>query len=64
LPTEKQKNTIIFICQLLSNLVRPIWLFRFDSIQKYIFILAGREESLETTIFGNGQWEFSKNDEA
>ncbi|WP_416244943.1 DUF6888 family protein [Crocosphaera sp. XPORK-15E] len=28
LPTDQQKNTAIFICQLLSNLYQPINLFR------------------------------------
>ena len=62
LPTEKQKNTIVFLSQLLSNLLQPVWLFRFDPLNKYIFIIAGREESLEIIIFENGQWEFSENE--
>ncbi|MFM7907673.1 MAG: DUF6888 family protein [Microcystis sp.] len=28
MPTQKQKDTAIFICQLLSNLYQPIYLFR------------------------------------
>lgn len=62
--SEKQKDTAIFICQLLSNLLQPIWLFRYDSTSKYIFIVAGKEESLEITLFENGSWEFNQNDEA
>ncbi len=61
--SEKQKDTAIFICQLLSNLTQPIWLFRYDSTYKYIFLVADREESLEITIFENGSWEFNQNDE-
>ncbi|WP_041237748.1 DUF6888 family protein [Gloeothece citriformis] len=62
MPTEKQKNTIVFICQLLSNLLQPIWLFRFEPVKKYVFILAGREESLEIIIFENGESEFSRDE--
>ncbi len=62
--SEKQKDTAIFLCQLLSNLLQPIWLFRYDSTYKYIFIVAGKEESLEITLFENGSWEFNQNDEA
>ena len=61
MPTEKPKNTIVFLSQLLSNLLQAVWLFRFDQLNKSIFIIAGREESLEIIIFENGQWEFSEN---
>ncbi|WP_313954510.1 DUF6888 family protein [Aulosira sp. FACHB-615] len=64
LPTDKQKDTVIFICQILSNLLQPVWMFRYDSLHKYIFLIAGREESLEITIFENGSWEFNQDDEA
>jgi len=63
LPTEKQKDTAVFFCQLLSNLLQPIWLFRYDSAQKYIFLIGGRDESLEITIYENGTWEFNQDDE-
>jgi hypothetical protein len=63
LPTEKQKDTAIFVCQLLSNLFQPIWLFRYDPVYKHIFLIAGREESIEITILENGIWEFNQNDE-
>ncbi len=62
--SEKQKYTAIFICQLISNLLQPIWLFRYNPSSKYIFIIAGREESLEITLFENGSWEFNQDDEA
>ncbi|MDJ0599683.1 MAG: hypothetical protein QNJ37_12680 [Crocosphaera sp.] len=62
LPTEKQKNTVVFLSQLLSNLLQPVWLFRFDPLNRSIFIIAGREESLEIIIFENGQWQFSENE--
>ncbi|MGH8003061.1 MAG: DUF6888 family protein [Brasilonema sp.] len=50
MPTEKQKDTAIFVCQLLSNLLQPILLFRYDTLQKYIFLIAGRELSLNAAI--------------
>lgn len=61
--TDKQKSTTIFVCQLLSNLLQPIWLFRYNSIHEYIFIIAGIEESLEITIYQDGRWEFNQDDE-
>jgi hypothetical protein len=64
LPTETQKDTAIFVCQLLSNLLQPIWLFRYSPLHKYIFLIAGKEESLEITIYANGDWEFNQDDEA
>jgi hypothetical protein len=64
LPTEKQKDTAIFVFQLLSNLLQPIWLFRYDALHKYIFLIAGREESLEITIYQNAKWEFNQDDKA
>ncbi|MBW4621573.1 MAG: hypothetical protein KME17_19700 [Cyanosarcina radialis HA8281-LM2] len=62
MPTEKQKDTTLFVCQLLSNLLQPIWLFRYDSLNQYIFLIAGREESLEITIYENGNWEFNRDE--
>ncbi|WP_442940368.1 DUF6888 family protein [Nostoc sp.] len=43
--------------------MQPILLFRYDYLQKYIFLIAGREESLEITIYENGNWEFNTDDE-
>ncbi|WP_442943088.1 DUF6888 family protein [Nostoc sp.] len=34
MPTEKQKDAAILVCQLLSNLLQPILLFRYDPLQK------------------------------
>ncbi|MFN6517583.1 MAG: DUF6888 family protein [Nostoc sp. CreGUA01] len=64
MPSDKQKDTVIFICQVLSNLLQLIWMFRYDPVYKYIYLIAGRDESLEITIFQNGNWEFNQNDEA
>jgi hypothetical protein len=63
MPTAIQKDTVIFICQLLSILYQPIWLFRYDTKEHYIFLIAGREEGLEITIFADGNWEFNQDDE-
>jgi hypothetical protein len=63
MPTAIQKDTAIFLCQLLSSLYQPIWLFRYNSRENYIFLIAGREESLEITIFEDGNWEFNQDDE-
>ncbi|MBD2415043.1 hypothetical protein FACHB389_32310 [Nostoc calcicola FACHB-389] len=64
MPSDKQKDTVIFICQVLSNLLQLIWMFRYDPVYKYIYLIAGRDQSLEITIFQNGNWEFNQNDEA
>jgi hypothetical protein len=58
LPTEKQKDTAIFVCQLLSNLYQPINLFRYDKRLKTIYILAGINDGLEILINEDGNWNF------
>ena len=58
MPTDKQKNTAIFICQLLSNLYQPINLFRYDKRLRIIYILAGINDGLEITINEAGKWDF------
>jgi hypothetical protein len=58
LPTEPQKETVIFICQLLSNLYQPINLFRYDKRLKIIYILAGINDGLEIVINQEGKWDF------
>jgi hypothetical protein len=58
LPTEKQKDTAIFVCQLLSNLYQPINLFRYDRRLKTIYILAGINDGLEILINEDGNWNF------
>ena len=54
MPTTKQKDTSIFICQLLSNLYQPINLFRYDKRLKVIYILAGINDGIEITINQEG----------
>lgn len=62
MPTEVQKDAVIFVCQLLSILYQPIWLFRYDTKEGYVLLIAGREEGLEITIFADGNWEFNQDD--
>ncbi|MDJ0582560.1 hypothetical protein [Crocosphaera sp.] len=58
MPTEKQKDAAIFVCQLLSNLYQSIHLFRYDRRLKTIYIVAGINEGIEVLIDENGTWEF------
>ncbi|MCL2933354.1 MAG: hypothetical protein MGG11_14215 [Trichodesmium sp. MAG_R03] len=58
MPTDKQKETAIFICQLLSNLYQPINLFPYGQRLKMIYILAGMNDSLEIVINQDGKWDF------
>ncbi|GGA54030.1 hypothetical protein CYANOKiyG1_74190 [Okeania sp. KiyG1] len=58
LPTDKQKETAIFICQLLSNLYQPINLFRDDIRLKIIYILVGINDGLEILINQDENWDF------
>lgn len=58
MPTPKQKDTAIFICQLLSNLYQPINLFRYDKRLKIIYILASVNDGIEITINQEGLWSF------
>jgi hypothetical protein len=58
LPTDQQKDTVIFICQLLSNLYQPINLFRYDQRLQTIYILAGINDGIEITINQEGIWDF------
>lgn len=58
MPTEKQAFAAVFVCQLLSNLFQPLYLFRYDSRRKEIYIIAGNQENLEIIITEDGNWEF------
>jgi hypothetical protein len=48
----------IRVCQMLSNLLQDIHLFRFDDATREIYILAGKRDDLEIVIYLNGTWEF------
>ncbi|ELS01121.1 hypothetical protein Xen7305DRAFT_00008230 [Xenococcus sp. PCC 7305] len=54
MPTATQMLTAIATLQSLSNFYRPIFLFRYDEKRKHIFIIAGEQETIEITIFANG----------
>jgi|GEM_PF-774384 len=59
LPTEKQAFASMFVCQLLSNLLQSIHLFRYDARMKQVYLIAGKGESIEIIIFDDGNWEFN-----
>ncbi len=46
-----------------GDMLQPIHLFRYDSLYKHIYILAGINEGIEIIIFEDGSWEFYKDDE-
>ncbi|UBF23775.1 hypothetical protein K9N68_18615 [Kovacikia minuta CCNUW1] len=58
MPTHKQLETSVFLCQLLSNLYQPIQVFRFDQKLKTLYIQAGREDEIALVIDEDGTWEF------
>ncbi len=58
MPTNLQAAASVLVCQSLSDMFQPIFLFRYDPLQKHIYILAGVNEGIEIIIFENGQWEF------
>ncbi|MBD2182623.1 DUF6888 family protein [Aerosakkonema funiforme] len=58
MPTRKQSDTAIFLCQLLSNLYQPIQIFRYDRKLKTIYIQAGSRDEIAVIIDEEGSWEF------
>ncbi|WP_425525996.1 DUF6888 family protein [Halotia branconii] len=58
MPTQKQADTAIFLCQLLSNLYQSIQIFRYDQKLKTIYIQAGIDDEIALIINENGSWEF------
>lgn len=58
LPTQQQLVTSAFLCQLLSNLYRPIQVFRYDQRFKTIYIQAGVNDDIALVIDEDGSWEF------
>jgi hypothetical protein len=63
MPTAEQAFACVRVCQMLSNGFQPIYIFRYNSNTKTVFVLAGITESLEILIFPDGQWRFN-DDEA
>jgi hypothetical protein len=58
--TVAQAMKSVEICQNLSNAYRPVYVFRFEPLTGYIFILAG--ENLQVVIAQDGNWEFINDD--
>jgi len=58
LPTQKQSNTAIFLCQLLSNLYQQINVFRYDRQLKTLYIQAGVADEIAILIDEDGIWSF------
>lgn len=54
--------TAMITLQALSNFYRPIYLFRYDSRSKEIFIIAGEAENVEITIYVNGERSYRINE--
>ncbi|MEH2236508.1 DUF6888 family protein [Nostoc sp.] len=58
MPTQKQSDTAIFLCQLFSNLYQPIEVFRYDSKLKTLYIQAGLNDEIAVIINQDGNWKF------
>ncbi len=58
MPTQKQADTAIFLCQLFSNLYQPIQVFRYDRKLKTLYIQAGRGDEFAVIINPDGNWNF------
>jgi hypothetical protein len=58
LPPKKQSDTALFLCQLLSNLYRPIQIFRYDRKLKTLYIQAGMSDEIAVIIDEDGNWSF------
>jgi hypothetical protein len=57
-PTAEQGISRIRVCQMLSNSMQDIHLFRFDDLIGEIYILAGKQDDLEIVIYLDETWEF------
>ncbi|NJN90043.1 MAG: hypothetical protein HC878_06465 [Leptolyngbyaceae cyanobacterium SL_5_14] len=58
MPTKKQSDTAMFLCQLLSNLYQPIQVFRYDQKLETLYIQAGRADEIAAIINQDGNWNF------
>mgnify|MGYP006968237769 CR=1 FL=1 len=56
LPTVEQAVECVYVCQMLSNLLQDIRLFRFDERRNEVFILAG--EDIQVVVPSKGAWKF------
>lgn len=62
MPTAAQALKAVTLCQWLSNGYQPIELFRYDSITKQIYMIAGVKEGIEIIIVEDGHWEFTEDE--
>jgi hypothetical protein len=58
--TVAQSMKAVELCHYLSNSLKPIYVFRFNPLLGYIFILAG--DDLQIVIQPDGNWEFIDDD--
>ena len=58
--TVEQAIKSVELCQSLSDLHQDIVLFRFDDLEREIYILAGSD--IEIVIYSSGNWEFLPNE--
>ena len=56
--STRQAVKACMLAQSLSNGFKPIYLFRYDPVEGYIYILAGEEETIQIKIYADGDWEF------
>lgn len=54
MPTKEQAIACVEICHRLSNLLQPIYVFRYDSEFKTVYILAGEAETLDILVYTDG----------
>jgi hypothetical protein len=61
LPTVEQATSCVRVCQMLSNSYRAIYVFRYDTNRKIVYIQAGTEvqtDEIEVEIAQSGLWRF------
>ncbi len=58
MPINLQATASVLVCRSVSDMFQPIYLFRYDPLQKRIYILAGVDEGIEIIVFENGREEF------
>ncbi|NJR63806.1 MAG: hypothetical protein HC769_36625 [Cyanobacteria bacterium CRU_2_1] len=55
-PSDEQAQACLRVCQMLSNCLQDIRLFRFDTNTNNVFILAG--ENIQIIVPPSGIWNF------
>ncbi|PSB49187.1 hypothetical protein C7B80_03030 [Cyanosarcina cf. burmensis CCALA 770] len=61
MPTVEQALACVRVCQMLSNSYRAIYVFRYDTNRKIVYIQAGTEvqtDEIEVEIAQSGLWRF------